>query len=1622
MPELLEDQEQATAETPLGTRPNWDKVAPLFSQAFPDMDQAVLRQRFEGARELGEWRDRLAGAEERPETYLLRNAAGPGSSLLEWRGRRRYRLASERMANGIQEPGDAEAIAVQERLAEIDQNRSTLGKVGTMVAGIPAFAAEMVATGGAFRAGSAAAQTGARAIGATGIVRRGAGLLAGSAAATAANPIRVGAAIEGQRTPIGPTDRIPDAVHKGFWEALPSGAFDAFVETFTERVGGTRPVRRLAGAVSSGATAALSRIGITPNSTTGLIGIGVANRLRRMGISNPISEIGEERLGEVMRGIGMPLLGGQGDFGAIGQAAKGEWGNFFSQVAIEGAAFTLWSGGSALSVQGAQSLLRSRAGPQLQQELQRFQETYGPYEQGGRERYEAQVQAAPRGARGARAPQEPGMPQGPAFGGMPAAQAQQANQAQEQAPEAAEAPAPTQAAPEAPASAQAAPRAAGEASNDVGARLEAAGRAFQEVFPNAAASQNRPVIRAEAKERWIEIGEGQTEGAVRLDFGAVDQRVGRQKFDQPITLDLGRLVKKLHGTGVMIEYVATEGRERAYAAYLKRSGYEQVSGPTGVGGELRVWRPINRILSQRLSKLTQKARAADVKAPTPAPAEVRPVIHEAPAPVEAVDPLTPFQRHLYDQIESGKKLGELVGDPKLQKPKGGQYTTAGLHKIYKAARLLVGQPSAAIKKAGAKQSRRLGEVTTPGEVNVAPRTIQSPTSEDAAAFAAEARFLAETTGDVADVAEAIREANPRLNEDQVFAKARQLVAEAAGEVARQSIPDRVRGGLATARKAEAAAAKEAIPAWERYLKAKEKAKHGGPKAKAEMEAARKEHLKARRAVNETTNKLLAAEGKVKAKEPDKPVPQVAVETFVYAYRTGDLYALEKTQEVLKESSEGMTAEQVRRVMAEAKKVAGENLPPLKKRLIRGTNAQNEAETFKGQLREAIEQERLGVVPHAIPSMEEESVLQAEAALGGFLSETDLEFPFGMPTTAAEEAVIPSGGQENATGRTPGREMALANAKVDEERVKNGLPPLMAAARQSNPSSWDKAMELLENDPMAAQRLVDDLTKKPRVTNVVEGALLLHRRISLNNEHRRAMLQQIKAFREKADDATLSNLEARERELFKMIDQLDKATRRTGTEIGRALQFRRQLAREDFSLAGMLMQAMAAKGRELTLEEKNQLVELNKKIEELQRQLAEAIKSGKTKAGEPSDTDFELVQLQQTFKRGLKKDREERDPWHIRALRVGGGIFNLPRSIMASIDFPLLRQGMVSTLAHPIRTAKIVPEMLRAFVSERAAERSLYEIQHRPTFERNQAAGLEITDRFGPLNRQEEGFMANLIAKIPILGKPLAWIPKASERSYQTVLNRIRADTMDFMAANLARKGELTGADLEVLANFANVSTGRGYLGIDGEKALTVLNHTFFAPKWAMSRFQMVLGQPLWTIRGGLAPHARIEVAKEYGRMLAGLGAVLGMALLAGWKFEWDPRSPDFLKLKLGRTRMDLTGGMGSVTTFLSRLSPWGGVKVQSGRVRPVDAGDIGRFVRQKLAPVPAAALDLRLGRNVVGQRITPQEVGLNVLSPLFLRDVVEVMKDVGVPKGTALSLLGLMGMSMQTYGNRAVQR
>lgn len=361
--------------------------------------------------------------------------------------------------------------------------------------------------------------------------------------------------------------------------------------------------------------------------------------------------------------------------------------------------------------------------------------------------------------------------------------------------------------------------------------------------------------------------------------------------------------------------------------------------------------------------------------------------------------------------------------------------------------------------------------------------------------------------------------------------------------------------------------------------------------------------------------------------------------------------------------------------------------------------------------------------------------------------------------------------------------------------------------------------------------------------------------------------------------------------------------------------------------------------------------------------------------------------------------------------------NAHRAIVTSFDFSgVLRQGGMLTTGvgnqgHTIRAMKA---MFEAGKTQEGFDRMQAELELRDNAKNGNydVAKLFLAEQGDVrLTAREEAYLSNWAERIPGVG--------GSQRAYVAFLNRLRADKFDAMHDSLTRgswfrrKGEATKKELQAIANFVNIATGRGDLG-KAAPAAEVLATLLFSPRLLASRFQLLAGQPMW----GGTMRTRALIAKEYAKTLTGLGLILGLGSMMGANVGMNPNSSDFGKLVINNTRVDMLFGLSQVTTLLSRLQS-GMVVGPDGKAKNEHESPVGKFLRSKFAPIPGAIWDARdiivTGKAPKGHPQTLPELGLSFVSPLSFGELLPILEDNGVPRGTALYLLSLFGAGVNVH-------
>ena len=491
----------------------------------------------------------------------------------------------------------------------------------------------------------------------------------------------------------------------------------------------------------------------------------------------------------------------------------------------------------------------------------------------------------------------------------------------------------------------------------------------------------------------------------------------------------------------------------------------------------------------------------------------------------------------------------------------------------------------------------------------------------------------------------------------------------------------------------------------------------------------------------------------------------------------------------------------------------------------------------------------------------------------------------------------------------------------------------------------------------------------------------------------------------------------DRRLRRKINRLTKLLEQGGVPVSkaRAASTASQAIQSLRSIANDLQKKLAKS-------EPAQKVKLEKQIAELQQRLDEGDFAPKVKPIETRKS-RELEKLEFVRDQQRQEIRRRIDMLKPRAIWEHiAEPFNVARALMTSFDFSaVFRQGGIVLMGRPVLASKSLIPMFKAFSSKQKMAQIHKEIWDRPNAPLYKKAKLFIAPIDGTyrLGELEEAYQTRWAEKIPGVA--------ASERAYITFINKLRADLFDTLAAGLSKNGEATLVEIRVIADYVNMATGRGTLGAL-EQAAVPLNTLFFAPRLTASRFQILMGRPFF----GGNNHTRKLIAKEYARYIIGMSTLYAMTMFAFGDddkvgVEMDPRSSDFGKLRIGNTRLDPLSGLSQTVVIMSRLvsgktkstftgeiTPIRGENVPFGRANSLEI--LTRFLRNKLSPMFGTAANIITGTDFKGDPVTIKSEARNLLTPMAVSEVFESIKEQGVPKGTAISLMSIFGMGVMSYG------
>lgn len=362
-----------------------------------------------------------------------------------------------------------------------------------------------------------------------------------------------------------------------------------------------------------------------------------------------------------------------------------------------------------------------------------------------------------------------------------------------------------------------------------------------------------------------------------------------------------------------------------------------------------------------------------------------------------------------------------------------------------------------------------------------------------------------------------------------------------------------------------------------------------------------------------------------------------------------------------------------------------------------------------------------------------------------------------------------------------------------------------------------------------------------------------------------------------------------------------------------------------------------------------------------------------------------------------------------------------KAIRATFDNSALgRQGIKTLLTHPTiwakNSLKSFSDLVREFGGKPVLDELKADIISRP----NALNGMYKQIGADVLDTTEEQFPQHLPEQIWGLRR----FVKASDAAYTGFVQRSRADLADAYI-NIAKKSGVNLADkaqAEPIGKMVNALTGRGYLHRD----LNLVNNVFFSPRLLKSHIDVLTAH---VFQKGVTPFVRKQAAVNLLKIVGGTAAALTLAdKVRPGSVEWDPRSANFGKIKIGDTRFDITGGMSAVATLAARLATTSTKSSTSGDVTSLTSGKFGAqtgldvvndFFQNKLAPAPGVIAALLKGSDFNGKPTRNLKyIGTNLTVPLSITNYQELKNDPKSANKLVAAIADGLGFSTNTYGKQ----
>ena len=386
-----------------------------------------------------------------------------------------------------------------------------------------------------------------------------------------------------------------------------------------------------------------------------------------------------------------------------------------------------------------------------------------------------------------------------------------------------------------------------------------------------------------------------------------------------------------------------------------------------------------------------------------------------------------------------------------------------------------------------------------------------------------------------------------------------------------------------------------------------------------------------------------------------------------------------------------------------------------------------------------------------------------------------------------------------------------------------------------------------------------------------------------------------------------------------------------------------------------------------------------------------------------------------------KDLWKEDPHAAIAKAAGdsvGTVSNMMVNAVASWDNSFMgRQGAITLIKSPKTwwnmATKSMGDFYKTLKGEKPQDVLMAQVYSHPDFINGNFQKAKIT--FGV----EEAVPTKILESTPVIGK----VFEASDVAFMNSAARAKMGLFEIQKQVYEAKGiPLDDAILRDMGTTVNAIAARGKLGKIGEGK--IVKTLLWAPRMLKADWDILTGH---TLGFGLETKtARVQAAKTTFQVVVATAAISAIAEGMGAEIEKDPRSADFLKIKIGDTRINtpFARGIPQIVTLLSRLVSQSSKSTSTGIIRKLNTGEFGSqslfdvgmdFLVNKTTPPVGIALSVLRGRDFKGDKPTTKGVAFGSL-PISMQNFIELDEKSKTPAVWG-AFLDLVGVSANTYSS-----